>query len=259
MTTSLRLTLTIRNGTFNTVPANLLGATKLNTAVKSVLALIQNDSPLITKSVMKGLLRRATLNRTRNTKRAEVELGSELRAVTTGAIDALTNLIGADAIAGLAADDRRRQPLKNINRAIAKLDLCLDIEIDGKVLSRIERLDKAPQARVDIAWNGDLILRINRWNTELLIIEGRSDQHDRISIDMHRDPQRFNELMQTQAPFVRVNAGHGRINPSGLRILRHHSLDRLTHTDLPEELKLHFSGDDPATTPMESVLEEEKR
>lgn len=259
MTTSLRLTLTIRNGTFNTVPTNLMGATKLNIAVNSVLALIQNDSKLITKTVMKSLLRRATLSRTRNTKRADVELGSELRAVTTGATDALTNLIGADAIASLAADDRRRQPLKNINRAIANLDLCLDIEIDGKVLPRIERLDKAPQARVDIAWDGDLILRINRWNTELLIIEGRSEQHDRISIDIHRNPQRFNELMQTQAPFVRVNSGHGRINSSGLRILRHHSLDRLTHNDLPEELKLHFAGDDPAASPREFVIEDEMR
>lgn len=259
MATNLRLTLTIRNGSFNTVPANLMGATKLNTTVKSVLALVQNDSPLITKTVMKDLLRRATLSRTRNAKRAEVELGSELRAVTTGAIDALTNLIGADAIAGLAADDRRRQPLKNINRSIARLDLCLDIEIDHVALPRIERLDKAPQARIDIPWDGDLILRVTKWGTEILMIEGRSDQHDRISIDMHQHPQRFNELMQTQAPFVRVNRGHGRINSSGLRILRHDSLDRLTHNDLPEALKLHFAGDDPAASPRDFVIEDEKR
>lgn len=250
MTTHIRLTLTIRNGSFNTVPTNLMGAAKLNTTVKSVLALIQNDSPLITKAVMKDLLRRTTLHRTRNTKRTEVELGGELRAVTSGAIDALTNLIGANAIAGLAADDSRRQHLKSINRAIARLDLCLDVEINHVALPRIERLDKAPQARIDIPWNGDLILRITKWNTELLMIEGRDGQHDRISIDLHQHPHRFNELMQTQTPFVGVNDGHGRINSSGLRILRHGSLDRLSHNDLPEALKLHFAGGDSTATPV---------
>lgn len=244
MATHIRLTLTIRNGSFNTVTTNLMGATKLSTAVRSVLALIQNDSPRVTNTVMRDLFRRATLSRTRNTKKAEIELGGELHAVTSGTIDALTNLIGADAIAGLAANDNRRQHLKNINRAIARLDLCLDVEINHVALPRIERLDKAPQARVDIEWNGDLILRITRWDTELLMIEGRSDQHDRISIDLHQHPHRFNELMQTQAPFVRVNEGHGRINSSGLRILRHGMLERLTHNDLPEALGLHFAGGD---------------
>ena len=249
MPTLIRLTLTIRNGSINTVRTDLLSANKLNVALRSVLALIQDDSPLITKAVMVDLLRRATLNRTRNTKRGEVEIGGEFRSVTTGTIDALTNLIGADAIAGLAADDRRRQHLKNINRALAHQDLCLDVEIDNLELPRIDRLALAPQARVDVPWSGDTILRVTNWNTEIAVIEGRSDQHDRIKIDMHQHPRLFNELMRQQAPFVRVNGGHGRINSSGLRILRHHSLDRLAHNDLPEALQLHFASGDPIDAP----------
>lgn len=249
MSTLIRLTLTIRNGSINTVTTDLLSANKLTIALKSVLALIQNDSPLITKAVMADLLRRATLTKTRNTKRGEVKVGGEFRSVTAGTIDALTNLIGADAIVGLAADDRRRQHLKNINRALARQDLCLDVEIDNVVLPRIDRLALAPQARVDDPWAGDTILRVTNWNTEIAVIEGRSDQHDRIKIDLHQHPHRFNELMRQQAPFVRVNGGHGRINSTGLRILRHHSLDRLAHNDLPEALQLHFAGGDVVVEP----------
>lgn len=241
MPTQVQVTLTIRNGSFNTVKTNYQGATKIKIAVESVLALIQNDSPFITKKVMPKLLRRATLAKTRNTLRSEVELGSEFRAATAGTIDALTNLIGADAIASLAAGDRRSQPLKNINRALALQDLCLDVEIDCVKLPRIDRLAMAPQARVDIPWDGDTILRVTNWNTEITVIEGRSDRYDRVKIDLQRHPHRFYELMRQQAAFVRVNEGHGRVNPSGLRILRYRSLDRLAHHDLPDELQLQFA------------------
>ena len=246
MPTLIRLTLTIRNGLFNTISTELLGANRLNTTMKSVLKLIQNDSPLITRAIMTNLLRRTTLTRTRNTKKAELEIDEDFRAATAGTIDALTNLIGADAIAGLSADDRRHQPLMSINRALARQDLCLDVEIDHMQLPRIDRLVMAPQARVDIAWNGDTIMRVTNWNTEIIMVEGRGDRHDRIKIDMHQNPHRFNELMRQQAPFIRVNGGHGRINSSGLRILRHGSLDGLVHNNLPEALQLHFAGGDSA-------------
>ena len=82
-----------------------------------------------------------------------------------------------------------------------------------------------------------------------IVVNDDDDQHDRIKIDMNQHPRRFNELMRQQAPFVRVNGGHGRINSSGLRILRHHSLDRLAHNDLPEALQLHFANGDPIDAP----------
>lgn len=249
MATLLKLTLMTRNGTFNTVQANLEGAAKTKIVAESVLGLLRIDSPLITKTAKAELLRRASLSRTRNSNRAELEIGSEYRVVTAGTIDALTNLMGADAIAGLAADDNRRQPLKKINRALAMRDMCLDVEIDGVALPRIDRLALAPHARVDVAWDGEIIVRVTSWNTELTVIEGRSEKQEKVKIDLHQHPHRFNELMQQAAPFVRVNGGHGRVNPSGLRILQHDSLERLDHNDLPAALQLHFAGG--SSTPRE--------
>lgn len=247
MPTQIKLMLTLRNGSFNTIKTSRKGLNKFEAVMKSVLALIQNESPLITQAVMRDLQSRATHSTSRIKMKSAIEIGDEFNASTASAIDALTNLTGADAISALATDDKRRQPLKKLNRALAKEDFCLDVEIDQYCLPPIKHLALAPHACIDSPWDGDLILRVTNWNTESCVIEGRSENFDKIMIDLRQRPHLFNKLMKQQAPFVHVLGGRGRINPSGLRILQHQSILCVFHNELPASLQLHFAGDDEAT------------
>lgn len=242
--TTVRIKLTQRNGAFNTRQAHLHGIKKLEIVAKSIMQLIQIDSPMITTAIFRDLLRRGAFSDTKNTMRSEWTIDRNTRVVTTGAIDALTNLISADAIAALAPEDVRHTPLKNINRALANQDMRLDVEIGGVAIPPIDHLAMAPQARIDVDWAGSMILRVSNWNVELFLIEGRNEEFDKIKVDMRQRPGKLNELMIAQAAFIRVIGGRGRINSSGLRILRHVGIEKLAHNDLPEALQLHFANEE---------------
>lgn len=235
----VKLTLSQRAGRFNTCQGNHQAWKRLFAALQAVVQLIRLETPLLADQAASQVGRIASGAHNRTTVVAEFSIEERLRPRFEATLSALANHATAETIAVLSPEDPRRASLTKINQAIAHGGYKLEIKLGDSVVT-LENISKAPHARIDTPWAGEIILRATDWSTEQFMITGRARDIPHVAICFVNYRRRFNSLMRDQAPFVFVK-GNGFLNQSGLRINRISTVERRDHDDLPEELRLHFA------------------
>jgi hypothetical protein len=183
----------------------------------------------------------ATITSQRNSLRGVVDIDGEFAAKSAGTVHALKNFVSAESIAALPVDDPRKRPLTQLNRIVARRAFVISLAI-GEDELMIQDLAMAPQARLDLPWNGNVVICSTNWDSEVPAIHGHTADLVKVEIRLSRRRRDFNKLMQRQARFVSVT-GRGYRNEAGLRILEVDSVDESLPDSLPPPF-CHFDGFD---------------
>ena len=233
------LTLSQRSGLFDTATGNQQGWTQLCIIIKSILRLVQFNEPLLVNSRLNNIVRETRSTCSRTTIGATIKLQNNLSPAFNAALLALTQCATAEAIALLPINDPRRYPLTKINRALVGDNYKLVVQLGDTKVTLVD-LARAPVARRDIQWAGQIIVGTTGWDTALKHVSGFSKEVRHVTIDMSDQPRRFEELLgdAVSVPFLEIT-GSGYRNPY-LRVLRAKSIKGHRHADLPDELRLHF-------------------
>lgn len=235
----LQVTVSHRAGRFDSLDAVRRGWECVYVCISALLALMQIDSPRLTRAIALRLRAAAQTTGTRNSLSAQIAIGDELAPRVDGAVSALKHFVGAGSIAAMTIDDPRKAPLTKFNRVIAREAFSASVRIGAQAIT-VQDLAIAPQARLDTEWEGKAVVRTTTWDAATPAIRGYDAGFCQVEVRLTQHRHRFNELMRQQAAFIVVE-GRGFRNEAGLRILVVDEVGACPDEDMPPQFR-HIAG-----------------